>query len=361
MIAATLLVVLAGPAASAKPDGAEQDGAAESGVGSDGPSAANEAIDADVGPSPSDASDPGPSLPRHSLYYVNLLGMSTNPLGVVDEFRVGYRLRLFQRPGVLFQGTHMDLHAYTYATPAYVHVGPYFEIAPLAILQLSARYSFVGYFSTFGLVQSFPTATADYRPSELDRGAEAGENYATTGHVVVLSGRLQGKVGPVALRNELTAQWSSNRLNDGDTVFYEQTFDVLIPNRGWVFVNDLDLLYLTDFGLMVGARYTMTHAFYQSRHYLPEEETDNPNTPHHRLGPAVLFQFFDRPGARFNTPTVAMLAQWWIRNRWRTGIDMPQAVPYFALAFIFEGQLWPGPVAAKKPHKSRGRGSARRR
>jgi hypothetical protein len=312
----------------------------------DGEPQASEAAlvaDADGGAEDANEPDADPSLSRHALYYTNLLGMSTNPLGLTDEFRIGYRLRLIQRPGILFEDTHLDVHGYTYVTPAYIHVGPFIELAPLAILNFTARYTFVGYFSTFGLLQSFPTPTADYGPTTFNQRDDAGEAYATTGHNVVLTGRLQGKIGPVAARNEVTAQWSKTRLQGDDTVFYEQTLDLLVPNGGWVLQNDLDLLYLFDFGLILGARYTMAHALYRDRHYLAGEEPDNPNTPHHRLGPAVLFQFFDRPGTRFNTPTVAMLAQWWIKHRWRTGADIPQAVPYFALAFVFEGQLWPKP------------------
>ena len=78
-------------------------------------------------------------------------------------------------------------------------------------------------------------------------------------------------------------------------------------------------MWLFDFGLTVGARHTLTHAFYRQQHFRFGEPVSQPNGPTHRVGPAVLYTFFDRPGAAFNKPTIIVLAQWWVRHRWRTG------------------------------------------
>ncbi len=279
----------------------------------------------------------GPNL----LHYDNLVAVRMNPIGVVNLFRLGYRRVLWTRPGQLFEGTYADIKAQAFLNPAYARVGPLVEVMPLAIVRLSARYTYAGYWNAFGLLQSFPSATADASPSDLRDNADAGETYATGGHVVTLQGLVQARFLGVALRDEVTAQWSKLDLRDGDVVFHEQFFDLLVPNAGWVFVNDLDLFYTFDFGLVVGARYTVTHAVYENRHFAPAEVPSNPNTPHHRVGPAVLYTFFRRPGARFDNLTFILLAQWWARHRYRTGQDVHAAYPYLVLGLGFDGQLWP--------------------
>jgi hypothetical protein len=87
-------------------------------------------------------------------------------------------------------------------------------------------------------------------------------------------------------------------------------------------------------------RHTLTTAFYRQRDFLPGEPVSQPNGPHSRLGPAIAWTIFDYPGARFNRPTVFLLAQWWLRHRWRTGVQTHAAVPYAVVGFSFEGDVW---------------------
>lgn len=282
-------------------------------------------------------------VPRHSVVYKNLFGLRYNPLGLVDEFQIGYRLQLFDRQSPLFRDTFLAVKAYTFTSPAFARLGPMVEFQPLAILNLSATYMYVGYFSTFDQLQSFPTPTADFSDSTLEELGDAGENYPTWGHRVRLSALLQAKVWNIAIRDNVQFFYSNMKLREGDTVYYNQTLDLLEPNDGWVVNNDLDLIYLFDFGLKLGARYTVAHAFYQERHFLPGEPVSQPNGPTQRIGPAILHTFYDRPDRRFNKPTLILLSQWWLRNRYRTGADVNAGVPYLVLAFLFEGQLWPNP------------------
>lgn len=302
----------------------------------------------EVGPlEPSDsvqAPAPGSYRVRNSLVYRNLLALRYNPLGLVNEFVLGYRVQLIDRPGPLFRDSFAALHLHTFLNPAFGRVGPMVEVQPVALLNLQATYNYVGYFSTFDQLMSFSSATDDYRDSELQRRGDAGENYITKGHLVTLSALLQAKVGRIAVRNNLKAYWADLDLRDGDTVFYDQTLDILEPNRGWVLNNDADLLYLFDFGLKLGARYTLTHAFYREEHFdMGEPVVRGANSPMHRVGPAALYTFYDKPERRFNKPTLVLLMQWWARHRWRTGVDVNAAVPYLVLAFVFEGRLLPDP------------------
>lgn len=300
--------------------------------------------------------------PRHRWIYSNLTAVRYNPLGLVNEFTTGYRYQLIDKKTALFNESFVAAQLHTYATPAYARIGPKVDFQPLAILNLSATYDYTGYFGSFGLFQSFQTPTDEWSDSELERRDDSGDpsidNYSTTGHFVTLAALLQAKVKNIAVRDNLKFYWADFDLRDGDTVYYHQTLDLPQPDGGWTLTNDADVLYLFDFGLTIGARYTLTHAFYQDRHFLASEPVSKPNGPTHRIGPAVLYTFFDRPDKRFNKPTMILLLQWWAKHRFRTGQDVSAGVPYLVLGFRFQGDIMPNPntwnKATERKRKKRG-------
>ena len=300
------------------------------------PAPAREDVEADAEASP-------PPRPRHSLVYKNLFAARYNPLGLVNENSLGWRMQLLDRPGVLYQDTFVAAKLHTFVNPAFSRIGPMLEIQPLAVLNLQAIYNYVGYYSTFDQMMSFRTPTAEYSDAVLDDLGDQGRNYPTGGHLLTLAALAQAKVKNIAIRDNVKFYYADMDLRDGDTVYYDQTLDILEPNKGWAVVNDLDLIYLFDFGLKIGARYTVTHAFYQDKHFLPGEPRSQPNGPTHRVGPAILYTFYDKPERRFNRPTLIVLSQWWARHRWRTGVDVGTGVPYLVVGFLFEGDLLPNP------------------
>ena len=317
-----------------------------------------------------DAADPGeiepidedpapPSLgPRHRLIYTNLTAARYNPLGLVNEFKVGWRYQLINKPGALYKDSYIAAYVHTFLNPAFGRVGPMIEISPLTIINVGAIYNYVGYFTTFDQLLSFPSPTVNYDDDELaDLGNDGqGLNYAGHGHYVTLFALLQAKVWKIALREQPKFYYASFDLRGDGRVYYDQTLDILHPNDGWVFTNDLDLIYLFDFGLKLGARYTATHAFYQEKHFFPGEPvTRGVNSPTHRIGPAALYTFYAKPERRFNEPTILLLVQWWARHRWRTGEDVHPGVPYLVLAFLFKGNLLPDPRPPGKRKKKRRR------
>ncbi len=298
--------------------------------------------------------------PRHRIIYSNLSAIRYNPLGLVNEFTGGYRYQLIDKRSKLFNESFVAAQVHTFLSPAYARIGPKIDIQPLALLNLSATYDFTGYFGSFGLMQSYRSPTDDWSDTEIERRDDSGDpaidNYRTWGHFVTLSALLQAKVGRIAVRDNLKAYWADYDLRAGDTVSYDQTLDIPLPNRGWTLTNDLDVLYLFDFGLTVGARHTLTQAFYQERHFQPAEPISRPNGPTHRVGPALLYTFFDRPHQRFNKPTLILLMQWWAAHRYRTGQDVSVAVPYLVLGFRFEGDIYPDPATwHRKTEKKRKR------
>ena len=287
------------------------------------------------------AQEPEKTPPRYRLVYSNLLAGRLNPLGLVDKFNLGYRLKLWDRPGVLFKDTYMAVLASGTVSPAFGLVGARLEVKPLAVLSMWAEYQYFGTFGTFGILQSFPTPTAEHSDTSLDEGDDADLDYNTGGHEVTLGARLQAKVWKIAVRDTLNMFYNAVRLEDGHTVYYHQTHDALVPNRGWTVMNEADLLFVFDFGLVVGARYTLIHALYRDEHFAPGEATDNPNTPSHRVGPLFAYTFFKDPGAMWDAPSLILMIQWWAGHRYRTGADSHAALPQMVLAFHFKGDLLP--------------------
>lgn len=293
--------------------------------------------------------------PKHRVVYRNLLAGRINPLGLVDEITLGYRRRLSSKSTPMFRDAHVMLGAHGFLTPAFLRVGPAIEVQPVGVFSLGASYDYLAAFGTFQQLQSYRSPSASWGPKDLRRGVREGTNYATGGHLVTLTNVLQAKIKRFALRNTLRAYWSHVHLRKGDRVYYDQALDILMPQNGWALTNDTDVMAIFDFGLRVVVRHTLTHAFYRRSDFPPGEPVTQPNGPTSRLGPALAYTFFDRPGARFNRPTILVLAQWWLRHRWRTGTQLSAAVPYAAVGFSFEGDLYPARRRTRRSSESRPR------
>jgi hypothetical protein len=311
------------------------------------------------------APEPAPEKPAEAtgeplrwpnrFVYRNLMAVRANPLGAVDDAVFGYRRQLFRRDTPLLRDSYALLGAHGLLTPAFARFGPTVELQPAAVFNLGATYDFIGAWGLFQQVRSFPSASARWGPRELWRPGEH-LHYGTRGHLVTLSSQQQFRVWRFALRNNLRAYWSHMHLRGRDRVYYDQVIDMLMPQDGWALTNDTDLIYLFPRGLRLLVRHSLTHAFYGRRHFLPGEPVSQPNGPTSRLGPVVAYTFFDRPGVRFNKPTLIVLAQWWLRHRFRTGEELSAGIPYAAVAFSFEGDLLPF-----RRDTARGKGRARRR
>ncbi|WP_375768020.1 hypothetical protein NR798_41095 [Archangium gephyra] len=285
--------------------------------------------------------------PQHRLVYRNLLVARLNPLGLLDEARLSYRYRLYRSESPALRDNFVSIGLAPGVSPAFGRLGVVAEVQPLSILQLWGMYEFVANFGTFRQLQSFPSARSDFSDTELYArdelpAGDARRPYANTGTQLTLGATLQFKVGPVVARSLFRLVRPDMSLREGDRVFYDIYYDVLAPNRGWYFVNDADLLYQTGRGLTVGLRWASSHAFYGPEHFAPGEPQENLNTTH-RLGPVVAYTFAEREGARFNSPTVLLMVNWWLTHRYRTGADSSAFFPYLALGFSFSGDLLPAP------------------
>jgi hypothetical protein len=258
----------------------------------------------------------------HSVGYQSLFTGRLNPLGLIERLQLFYRYRLYESDSAALEQNHLGFEVVPTVSPAFASIGGAFEVQPLSILALRAQYDAFGYFGTFDLMQSFATDTAAWDDDTLDT---LGTSYATTGTQLTLGALLQLKVGPIAGRANLRAVYSDFDLRAGDGFFYDIVYDLLAEDEAWFFSNDADLIWLSEGGLIVGARHTITWS-------------GAPGPSNQRLGPLVAYRFFDREGpTRFDRPTVLLVTGWYLEHRYRAGQETSRALPYLVLGFAFDG------------------------
>lgn len=305
---------------------------------------------AEPAPSPGGASAPPAAdhphaevQPRHRISYTNVLVARLNPLGAEDRLTFMYHRRLTARTGRLWEDSHVGFGLTPSFAPSIVRLGGTLQVVPLAILHLKASYYFITYFGEHEFkAHDFASPNDNFGPKVIKERSEAKEGLTTYGGQAELSALLQAKFGPIAVRNELTFFHNLIKLRDGNDVFYDLRHDVLAPARGWLLGNDSDLLYINSkIRLTAGVRGTYFHNFYADSVY---EATDTARDDRindiARVGPLIAYTFKDRPKKRFMKPTLYLLAQWWVKHRYRTGQEVSQGLPMIVLGFSFTGDLW---------------------
>ncbi|HLL04825.1 MAG TPA: hypothetical protein VK539_29840 [Myxococcaceae bacterium] len=281
-----------------------------------------------------------PETPSDRLVLNTLLGARLNPLGLELASRAGYQKLLYRNEAALFRDNFVFVGTHPRLSPASIRVGPVVELQPLSIFNLRLAAEYVGYFGTLGYLQSRPSPSADYSDTSLEAGKEAGDYGSASGMRLAIEPFVQMKVGPLALRNRFTLEyWNMGDLRNGGTVFYEGTMDTLVPGKGLVYANELDVLFLGLPPLVLGARHSLVRPLYTSRQLAPGESVNN---GHHRLGLLAAYVFYDEGFTAFNKPAVFLNVAWYLRHRWRTGADVSRAVPYVGLGFAFQSDLMGG-------------------
>lgn len=300
-------------------------------------------------PKTGDAADWPPPAPKYRLLATNIFGGSLNSDGVEEQLRFGAQIRLYESKNPAFRDNFVFLGINPRVNPAGTRFGPSFEIQPLSVFNLKVNIELLDYFGTFGHIQSFPSALGDFSRSALDRNKEAGRGYSRAGARFSITPFFQVKVGPIALRERFTFEYFAVDLRAGDTAFYEPAYDTMVAGHGKMLSNDLDLFHITDLPaggffshgrVAAGVRYTVFKPLFDSDDFMPGEDATKERNEMQRIGPLVAFSLFDDGYSKFHEPAFVLMAQWYLAHRYRTGHDIPQGVPYVALAFLFQSDLW---------------------
>lgn len=303
--------------------------------------------------------------PQHRIVYRDLSIFRWNPIGLITDARIGYRYRLYESESVALRDNFVSVGLAPALSGGFARVGPMVEIQPASFLQLWAIYEVIGYFGAFNFLQSYPSAAgANYNDTELSRRGDLADgdpqkNYGTSGTQLLLGSTLQFKFGPIAARDLFRAGRPDMKLRNGDRVFYDIFYDLLVGDGGWFYANDVDLLYQgLDNRLSVGVRWSTGRALYNDAHFAPGAERDAAPGAIHRIGPIAAWTFKQPDGAPIE-PSLLLVVNWWLKSPYRTGQDVSQAVPYFVLGLNITGDLLPAPKSAPKAEPAGGAAAPR--
>lgn len=279
---------------------------------------------------PAEADAPGPV--RWTLSHLDVIRL--NPLGLESQNRVMYRRKLQESESILFADTYGAAGLGLKLNPAFLKVGPVFEMQPVAVLNLRVAYEFMQFFGTFDYVQSYAEPTDPDGYADDARADNGDDAYVTNGHHVYIEPTLQAKAGPVAIRSKFAFEYWNMDITDGDTVWYDATLDTYVPGTGFVVTNDTDVLYLGG-DLIAGARFSWVNPVYREEHFvdgLIPEGFDGMG--HTRVGPLVVYTLSKREGARPVEHRVLGNVSWYLSHPNREG-----AMPYILLGYAYTRDL----------------------
>lgn len=281
-----------------------------------------------------------PPIPKHRFVLNDLTVFRLNPLGLESQLRAGYQRKLYDderaalRDNFAFVGTYLRLN------PAFIRAAAMIELQPLSMLNLRFTAEGMKFFSTFGFMQSFDSASAVYTDTQLRTGRDASEQYAGSGLHFSVEPLLQAKVGNVAIRNRAyLGYWRMTTQPATDVVFYDAMLDTLVPARGFILMNDLDVLYTGLPKWTFGTRFTSVVPFYGPEHVRADEDAAQIDNSHHRLGALLAYTFFDDGYSRYTKPTILVITSWYLKHNARTGQDVNRLMPYLVLGFAFQSDL----------------------
>ena len=122
----------------------------------------------------------------NGLYLRNSTIARVNPLGFFNDFRLGYRHRIFDRPDlpIIQRNTYWAAAASAALSPAFIRAGAAVEFAPLAVLNLSASFERVQWFGTFNYVASYDSANENFSDSAIRERARTQDPAAAGGWVL---------------------------------------------------------------------------------------------------------------------------------------------------------------------------------
>jgi len=275
----------------------------------------------------------------------SLLVGRINPLGLEWQVRAGLAMTLYDHKHPAFRDNLIFFGLGYKINPAFIKIGPTFEVMPFSMLSLRFGAELMKWFGTFNYLQSFGSPVEEYSDTQLANNAKLGLNYTPAGFHAYFEPTFQVRFGPVVLRNRFSLEYFNMGVHNGDTVWYDITLDTLVPANGLVLSDDLDLIYLHRFQskptaqLALGVRYSWVDPIYAKSDFRPGESLGKLSNEHMRVGPLAAYTFFDRGNARFNRPTLLLIVNWYVEHRYRTGADVNQGVPYLVLGFAFNSDF----------------------
>ena len=147
-------------------------------------------------------------------------------------------------------------------------------------------------------------------------------------------------IGPLFLRSASSATYTVARLEDDDTVYYNQFADLLLPTHGWLFANDTVLAAPVREWLRIGVRSTVFATPYPSSAYRPGERHEPASRAVVRVGPSFTWTLRDVPESIVAKVEIFGAVQWYLEDEYRTGAVVDAAVPYASAGLRVSSLVW---------------------
>lgn len=276
-----------------------------------------------------------------------------NPIGLETRARFGVQKKLYRSDKKVTENNFFFLGAFPKLNPASGQFSLGGELQPASIFNVRVYYELQKFFGTFGFLQSFTSANANFSDNEL---AELADNPATepqsrTVRHFSVQPQLMLKFGKIVVRSLLMLDhWD---FKTRGTLVYEPTFDTLLPKQGWTMSTDTDVLFMPRPGVVGGLRHTFVKPFYSGDHFdsAADEAAYDGDNAHHRLGFFGAYTFKDDGPSTFNKPTAILILSFYLKHKYRTGepstLDpghdaddyRTRAFPYLIVGFAFESDL----------------------
>jgi hypothetical protein len=276
-----------------------------------------------------------------------------NPIGLETRSRIGLQKKLYPSTKKVTENNFWFVGAFPKLNPASAQFSLGGELQPASIFNVRTYFELQQFFGTFGFLQSFNSANANFSDNNL---AELKDNPATEPEAKLVKHfsvqpQLMLKFGKIVVRSLLQLDYWS--FSTRENLIYEPTFDTLLPNKGWTMSTDTDVLFVPGTGLAAGLRHTFVKPFYNSDHFADsaDENMYDGKNAHHRIGFFGAYTFKDKGPSTFNKPTAILILSFYVKHKYRAGEPgtpdpmhdaddyRTRAFPYLILGFAFESDL----------------------
>lgn len=167
------------------------------------------------------------------------LGGKLNPLGVEHRLELGTCFPLIRKPGMLFDYTNVRFGAINYVSPTYAHLGGFFAISPLSILELRAEVSGVSFWP-IPMDRTGYNAVAGYDAAFGPDALPAGNGGSAWGVMAAFKPTLRARVGlgksPLSLVINDGLTFEFWKVGDQD-YYYNCRRDLVLAQQDWLLAN----------------------------------------------------------------------------------------------------------------------------
>ena len=249
---------------------------------------------------------------KSHLEYKNTVVLKGNPSTLLTIPSLSYRLE--------FSSAQVGISIRPLISITQFRPGLDLEISPFPYLKILAGYERAYYLQS---LFTFRNASSDW--SDGSRSRSSGISARADFFHASLHAKIPIK--SFIFRNQFKLSYAKFDVQGNDEIVYDELLDIPLPIEGLSYTNEFDALYVPNSKWIFGLRYTTSKALVD----------EDPNGSTHRVGPLVSHVFYAKHGALVDSISGFILLNWYIKHRFRTGLEVSPLLPYSAIGFTVTG------------------------